>query len=151
MIHTILVIDDCTLDNAILRNILSNEYYNTISALNGRDALDLVESRNVDVILLDMSMPIMDGPGFLQEFKKTVYYKTIPIIIVTSTDKTGIIEETAKEYDIFDYILKPFDKIKNLESVNYLIFVNKIRSALRYRMAIKSLAELRNTDGTDGH
>ena len=96
-------------------------------------------------------MPIMDGPGFLQEFKKTVYYKTIPIIIVTSTDKTGIIEETAKEYDIFDYILKPFDKIKNLESVNYLIFVNKIRSALRYRMAIKSLAELRNTDGTDGH
>jgi len=70
MIDTVLVIDDNALDNAILRNYLYNEHVNIISALNGREALDMLEGRNIDVIVLDLSMPVMNGLEFLKEFKK---------------------------------------------------------------------------------
>ncbi len=132
MINTILVTDDNVLDNAIIRNYLYNERYNIISALNGREALDLIESRNIDLILLDMIMPVMGGYEFMQEFTKTPYYKEIPIIVTSSLDGSDNIEKIL-EYDIFDYIIKPLDHI------NRLILVNKIKSGLRYRNAILSL------------
>ena len=69
MINTVLVIDDNALDNAVLRNYLYNTRLNLISALNGREALDMLEGRNVDVIVLDLVMPVMDGLDFLKEFK----------------------------------------------------------------------------------
>lgn len=132
MINTILVTDDNVLDNAIIRNYLCTERYNIISALNGREALDLIESRNIDLILLDMIMPVMNGYEFMQEFTKTPYYKEIPIIVTSSLDGSDNIEKIL-EYDIFDYIIKPLDHI------NRLILVNKIKSGLRYRNAVLAL------------
>ena len=70
MINTVLIIDDNALDNAVLRNYLYNARLNLLSALNGREALDMLEGRNVDVIVLDLVMPVMDGLDFLKEFKK---------------------------------------------------------------------------------
>lgn len=145
MINTILVTDDNVLENAIIRNYLYKERYNIISALNGREALDLIESRNVDLILLDMVMPVMDGYGFMKEFSKTPYYKEIPIIITSSLDGSDNIEKIL-QYNIFDYIIKPLDHI------NRLILVNKIKTALHHRnvitdlnKAIKRVDKLSNT------
>ncbi|MCX7771779.1 MAG: response regulator [Clostridia bacterium] len=144
MINTILVTDDNALDNAILRNSLYHEHYNIISALNGREALDMIESRNVDLILLDMIMPVMDGIAFLNEFKKTSYYHTIPVIMTTSIDKAEIIEKVVTEFELFDYVIKPLDPI------NRLILVNKIKAAIRYRNAVKELQELKSKMKQDG-
>lgn len=72
MINTILVIDDNVFDNAIIKNYLYGERYSIVSALNGREALELIESRNIDLILLDIVMPIMDGYDFLKEFSKNI-------------------------------------------------------------------------------
>ncbi|MFZ5989213.1 MAG: response regulator [Bacillota bacterium] len=132
MINTILVTDDNVLDNAIIRNYLYNERYNLVSALNGREALELVESRNIDLILLDMVMPVMDGYEFLKEFSKTSFYKEIPVIVASSLDSTKNIEKVL-EFDIFDYIIKPLDHI------NRLILVNKIKTAIRYRNTLVDL------------
>ncbi|NLL05992.1 MAG: response regulator [Clostridiaceae bacterium] len=132
MISTILVTDDNVLDNALIKNYLFAERYNILSALNGREALDLIESRNIDLILLDMIMPVMNGYEFMREFTKTPYYKEIPIIITSSLDGSENIEKIL-QYEIFDYIIKPLDHI------NRLILVNKIKSALRYRNAVLSL------------
>lgn len=132
MINTILVTDDNVLDNAIIRNYLYKERYNIISALNGREALDLIESRSIDLILLDMIMPVMDGYEFMQVFSKTPYYKEIPVIVTTSLDSADNIKKVL-EYEIFDYIIKPFDNI------NKLIIVNKIKTALRYRNVVLEL------------
>jgi CheY-like chemotaxis protein len=132
MINTILVTDDNVLENAIIRNYLYNERYNIVSALNGREALELIESRNIDLILLDMVMPVMDGYEFMREFTKTPYYKQIPIIVTSSLDDTQNIEKIL-EYNIFDYIVKPLDHM------NRLILVNKIKTALRHRNLITEL------------
>ncbi|HOM03600.1 MAG TPA: response regulator [Acetivibrio sp.] len=132
MINTILVIDDNVFDNAIIKNYLYGERYSIVSAQNGREALELIESRNIDLILLDIVMPIMDGYDFLKEFSKTSYYKEIPVIVASSLDNTENMEKIL-EFDVFDYIIKP------LEQINKLIFLNKIKSALKYRNVLLEL------------
>lgn len=137
MINTILIADDNPLDNAFLKNALYHEHYNIISALNGREALEMIESRNIDLILLDIAMPVMDGLDFLREFYKTGYYRTIPVIMTTRMDKADIITDVIDEFEIFDYLIKPLD------GIHHAILVNKIRAALRYRKAMKLIAELK--------
>ena len=137
MISTILVTDDNVLDNAILRNYLYKERLNIISALNGREALDMVESRNVDIIILDLVMPVMDGYEFLEEFSKTPYYKEIPIIVASGIENDELVK--VFEYDIYDFVLKP------LNQTNKYVMINKIRKALQFR---KMLVELKK-QGTD--
>lgn len=139
MINTILVTDDNVLDNALLKKYLYDERYNLISAVNGAEALDLIESRNVDVIILDIIMPVLDGYEFLKLFSRTELYKEIPIIITSGIEDTKNIEEILNTYTIYDYIIKPLDHL------NRLILVNKIRAATRYR---KSLLELRQAQKT---
>ncbi|MCX7842761.1 MAG: response regulator [Clostridia bacterium] len=138
MIRTILVTDDNVLDNAILRNYLYNERVNIISALNGREALEMVESRNIDLIILDMVMPVLDGFEFLKEFSKTQFYHEVPIIVASSLDGTKEIEKVLS-YNVFDYIIKPLDHI------NRLILVNKIKSGLKYREACLELKKIKKT------
>lgn len=133
MISTILVTDDNVLDNAILRNYLYKERVNIVSALNGREALDMVESRNVDIIILDLVMPVMDGYKFLEEFSKTPYYKEIPIIVASGIENDEY--EKIFQYDIYDFVLKP------LTQMNKYVLLNKIRKALLFR---KMLIELKN-------
>ncbi len=131
MISTILVTDDNVLDNAILRNYLYKERVNIVSALNGREALDMVESRNVDIIILDMVMPVLDGQGFLEEFSKTTYYKEIPIIVASGIENDEL--EKIFQYDIYDFILKP------LNHTNKFVLINKIRKALQFRKMLQEL------------
>lgn len=132
MINTILVTDDNVLDNAILRDYLYKERYNLISALNGREALELVESRNIDLIILDLVMPVLDGFEFLKQFSKTELFKEIPIIVASSLDNTKDIEQILS-YNVYDYIIKPLDHI------NRLILVNKIKNAIALRSTLLEL------------
>jgi PleD family two-component response regulator len=134
MISTILVTDDNVLDNAILRNYLYNERDNLVSALNGREALEMVESRNIDLIILDLVMPVLDGFEFLKLFSNTELYKEIPIIVASSLDDVKYIEKILS-YHVFDYIIKPLDHM------NRLILVNKIKNALQYRKVVQELAK----------
>lgn len=145
MIDTVLVIDDNALDNAILRNYLYNEHVNIISALNGREALDMLEGRNIDVIVLDLSMPVMNGLEFLKEFKKTRYYSFIPVIVTTAQSSEETIRTVINGYDVFDYIIKPLDRI------NRLILVNRIKWAIRWRKTLKELYTLKRQKDGDGN
>ncbi|AEY66644.1 response regulator [Clostridium sp. BNL1100] len=131
MISTILVTDDNILDNAILRNYLYKERVNIVSVLNGREALDMVESRNVDVIILDLVMPVLDGFGFLEEFCKMSSYKEIPVIIASNIEMDQI--EKVLNYDIYDFIPKPINEI------NRMVVVNKVRKAIQFRKMISQL------------
>lgn len=133
MINTILVADDNALDNAILRNYLYPERYNIISALNGREALDFLEGRNVDLVLLDTEMPVMDGCEFMKLYSKTPYYGVIPVIVLTEPgqDRENEALSLFADYEIFDYISKP------LHQLNRGILYNKIRTAIKYRKAMR--------------
>ncbi|MCS6885203.1 MAG: response regulator [Acidobacteriota bacterium] len=103
----ILVVDDEQDLLDLMEIILGAEGYQVVKAVNGKDALEKVDSEKPDLILLDVMMPIMDGWQVLRTLKKNESLKHIPIVMVTAKigteDRMRGLQEGAA-----DYICKPF-------------------------------------------
>ena len=101
---TILVVDDELLIRKVIREYLESENYKVLEAENGLDALRALTSNKVDLIILDIMMPKMDGFTCLEEIRKT---KDTPVIMLSAMK-----EETDKlnsfNLGVDDYVTKPF-------------------------------------------
>lgn len=101
---TILVVDDEILIRKVIREYLESENYKVLEAENGLDALRVLTSNKVDLIILDIMMPKMDGFTCLEEIRKT---KDTPVIMLSAMK-----EETDKlnsfNLGVDDYVTKPF-------------------------------------------
>jgi adenylate cyclase len=107
----ILVVDDSrTLRRILIRELNSLGFQNIVEAADGLEALETVRSKQVDLMLLDMEMPELDGLGVLTELKSDDIYKSLPIIVISGADQ---FEKTIKciEIGAEDYLPKPFDPI----------------------------------------
>jgi response regulator RpfG family c-di-GMP phosphodiesterase len=114
--HTILVVDDTDTNVETLLELLEDKY-DTLATLSGEDALDIVQEEQVDLILLDIMMPNMDGFEVCRRLKNNQNTKDIPVIFITAkTDDTSI--EEAYELGGVDYITKPFRAIEVLSKIN---------------------------------
>jgi len=104
MKKTILVVDDTKLNIEILLELLENKY-NVIPALNGKKALNILSKMNIDLILLDIMMPEMDGYEVCKKVKERT--DDIPVIFITAKIDDDSIE---KAYDVggIDFVGKPF-------------------------------------------
>jgi len=102
---TILVVDDTEANIDMILAILKS--YDVIPATSGEDALSLLDEEKVDLILLDILMPEMDGFEVCQKLKDNPATKDIPVIFITAKEDEDSIE---KAYEIggVDYITKPF-------------------------------------------
>lgn len=100
----ILVVDDELLIRKVIREYLESENYKVLEAENGLDALRVLSSNKVNLIILDIMMPKMDGFACLEEIRKT---KDIPVIMLSAMK-----EETDKlnsfNLGVDDYVTKPF-------------------------------------------
>jgi DNA-binding response OmpR family regulator len=115
----ILVVDDNTVNLAVLEKELSNKY-TIIPVISGRRALKFMYTEKVDLILLDVQMPVMDGIQTLKAIRNQENGMTVPVIFLTaSKDKETVIE--GSKLGIMDYITKPFD-VKTLEKRIDLVF-----------------------------
>jgi len=114
----ILVVDDSKTDLLLIENMLTD--YNTITAENGREALEKInQNRNIDLIILDLKMPVMNGFEFLKELNKHRRYQKLRTIILTNLDE---IENEIKGLKLgaVDYIRKPI----NIESLRLRIDIH---------------------------
>lgn len=104
----ILVVEDNVINREILCKILEDTY-ETIQAENGKEALTLLEKHGeeIELILLDIIMPIMDGYTFLSIIKEDPLYSGIPVIIVTLNDSEED-EVKALSRGATDFIRKPY-------------------------------------------
>ena len=103
---TILIVDDTELNIEILMTLLG-EKYDLLGATNGEDALEMVEEEKIDLILLDIMMPDMDGYEVCSKLKANPKSAHIPVIFITAkTDEDSI--EKAYSIGGVDYITKPF-------------------------------------------
>lgn len=117
---TVLIVDDMTTNLMVLSDLLDDDYTVKISK-NGKKALEIANSDNeVDIILLDIMMPEMDGYEVCKELKSNLKTKKIPIIFVTAKDNEAD-EEYGLNLGAIDYITKPFNKaIVKLRLKNHL-------------------------------
>ncbi|MCB0283792.1 MAG: sigma-54-dependent Fis family transcriptional regulator [Calditrichaeota bacterium] len=109
--HNILVVDDEEFIRANIKNILLDENYNLFLSASGNDALEVVKKENVDLALLDLNLPDMNGIEILKNLKK-IDPELLVIIITGYASVESAVE--ALKLGAYDYIKKPFkaDAIK---------------------------------------
>lgn len=114
----ILVVDDNTVNLATIERDLK-EQYEVVPMISGQRAIKYLYTENVDLILLDVEMPMKDGIQTLQEIRTLENGVTLPVIFLTANkDRRTVIE--GSKLGIMDYITKPFesdDLINRIERV----------------------------------
>jgi CheY-like chemotaxis protein len=105
----ILIVDDEPFNVDLLEQQLEELGYETVSAANGREALDKVASEAPDLILLDVMMPVMDGFTVCRMLKENEETRLIPIVIMTAL---GAVEDRVRgiEAGADDFLTKPVDE-----------------------------------------
>ncbi|HET7369508.1 MAG TPA: response regulator [Gammaproteobacteria bacterium] len=99
----VLIVDD---DRAILEGLsmLLEENHETLTALDGEEALRILDREQIDIVILDMLMPVLDGAGVLREMSERG--SSIPVIVISAhTD----LQDRAQSLGAADAIAKPFD------------------------------------------
>ena len=127
MFH-ILVADDDKHTRMLLRAVLESENYTVSTAENGEQALELLDREHIDLVILDVMMPEMDGYEFTRIVRQTD--STLPILMVTAKhlpedEKKGFLVGTD------DYITKPIDEEKLLLRIKALLRRARIVSEQR--------------------
>jgi signal transduction histidine kinase len=105
----LLIVDDQPVNADLLTIMLRNRGYETITAYSGEDALKAVATTPVDLILLDVSMPIMDGYEVCRILKADERFRDIPVIFVSAISDVRVKVEGFQVGGI-DYITKPFQR-----------------------------------------
>lgn len=131
MAATILIVDDARLNRELFKLSLVRAGYRVLEAENGRQAVEIMESRPVDLVLLDLIMPVMDGFEFLHWRNSNPAYTAIPVIVHSALDDFQSIER-ALSLDSYDYFTKPLTehdikvvlplKVKNAVNAKRLYF-----------------------------
>jgi two-component system chemotaxis response regulator CheY len=110
----VLVVDDFATMRKIVKNVLKQiNIENVVEAENGKHALNVLKSEDVDLIISDWMMPEMTGIEFLKACKDDDEKKKIPFIMVTAEGQKESVMEAIKS-GVDNYIVKPFtpDKLK---------------------------------------
>lgn len=126
----ILVVDDDPHIRKLLQVILSEEGFTILEAQDGKDALSLLDSEKVDLIILDIMMPNMDGWDLCENIR-TYYSDSLPILMLTAKGETA---QKVKGFNLGadDYLVKPFHpaeliaRIKALLKRYQIIISNKV-------------------------
>lgn len=134
----ILVVDDAPESLDILVSLL--EDYDVRDVTDGKTALEIVESETIDLILLDIQMPEMNGYEVCQKLKENPISKDIPLIFITAEDDDNAIE---KAYKIGgrDYITKPFRPLE---------LIARVEAQLALRELVNKLTEFAYYDPLTG-
>jgi two-component system chemotaxis response regulator CheY len=104
---TILVVEDSPSVRAMLADMLENEGYKVMEAVDGYEALKMVEYLKFDLIITDLSMPVMDGIEFIRLAKKQPLCRFVPIVVLSSEEDSRKVDE-AKSAGASTYLSKPF-------------------------------------------
>ena len=125
----ILVVEDDKNTRKLLTTILSNHGYNTIEAKNGEEALEMLEHNHVDLMVLDVMMPKMDGFTLTETLREAG--SQLPILILSAKQNVVDIKQGFL-VGIDDYLTKPFDfdvlllRIKALLRRSKIVTENKL-------------------------
>jgi two-component system chemotaxis response regulator CheY len=116
----ILIVDDTESIRELVGLTLETAGYTVFKGFDGRDALQLLDGREIHLIITDLNMPNMDGIEYLKEVRKKENYSTIPVLVLT-TESQQQKKEEAKAAGATGWILKPFVPEKLLETVKKVI------------------------------
>lgn len=142
----ILAVDDEDRNLRLMEAILAPLNYQVEFSRNGKEALDMVGQKSVDLILMDIMMPVMDGFAATRQLKSHEETRIIPIVMVTALQET---EDRVKalEAGADDFLTKPVDKVEVRARVSSLLKVKAYNDHMRnYQKELESEVEKRTRE-----
>lgn len=142
--HRMLLVDDVDMNMDILETIFE-EHFQILKAHNGVEALEILNKEKVDIVILDIVMPVMDGFETLDRIKSDKRLADIPVVV--STAEGGENEERALIDGADDFIVKPYNPVvvyKRVENilVKHVLEQQKLKDALmESKEEFRSLAD----------
>ena len=117
---SILIVENVVSNRILIVRVLSTRGYRCVSASNGREALNILDHEQVDLILTDLSMPVLDGYRTTQLIRARPALANVPFVAVTAyalNDES----EAAMHIGCTEYLTKPFKPRQLLEVVDRLL------------------------------
>ncbi|MBX9591069.1 MAG: PleD family two-component system response regulator [Hyphomonadaceae bacterium] len=134
MTARVLVVDDILANVKLLEARLSAEYFEVLTAHNGREALQVLGAERIDVVLLDVMMPGMDGFEVCRRIKADPRTMHLPVVMITALDQpTDKIQGLRVGAD--DFLAKPVDDIGLITRVRNLARLKALNDEMLLRMA----------------
>jgi len=125
----ILVVEDDAVHRTVVDNILSEEGFSVITAVNGQAGIDMVQKEMPDLVITDIRMPVKDGYAVCRELRDNPLTKFIPVVILTANHAQEDLVY-GFEQGAFDYILKPFENQELMARVNAAVKFKELRDEL---------------------
>ena len=132
----ILIVDDETLIRNVIKEYSKSEGYNIFEASDGLEAIEMVKNNNIDLVVLDVMMPNLDGFSACKEIKKI---KTIPVIIL-SARKEEYDKLVGFDLGIDDYITKPFSPKELMARIKAVSKRNVVTDEFSYKTLVINYA-----------
>ncbi|MDB5350024.1 MAG: diguanylate cyclase protein [Planctomycetota bacterium] len=136
----ILVIDESRVSRSLVREHLQEESVVIVEAENGRDGMALASRERLDLILMDLSMPIGDGFETIRQLKDDPRTRAIPVIFL-SAESASAAKAKGLDLGAVDFISRPFDPVE---------LKARVRAALRTKSLQDALEEQAHLDGLTG-
>ena len=141
----ILCVDDDPLNLSLLDAMLTPRGYEVVTATSGPEALEKVSSEQIDICLLDVMMPGMDGFEICRRIKSDDDYSTVPVILITAlSDRENRIRGI--EAGAEDFISKPFDAVEVLARIEMLLHVKSLNDQLKHVTSVAEKANLAKSE-----
>ncbi|MGN6486407.1 MAG: PleD family two-component system response regulator [Devosia sp.] len=132
MTARVLIVDDIPTNVRLLEARLSAEYYDVLTAASGPEALEICATDDVDIVLLDVMMPGMDGFEVCSRLKADQKTSHIPVLMVTALDQPS---DRVHGLDVGadDFLTKPVDDVQMMARVKSLVRLKALTDELRAR------------------
>jgi two-component system response regulator MprA len=102
----ILIVDDDVAVRSVVSHALAEDGYQVDTAGNGRQALAAFREHRPDALVLDLEMPVMDGPTLMRTLRERTKWGRVPLVVVSGTDRAA---EAAPRLGAQAYLQKPFE------------------------------------------
>lgn len=119
---TILVVDDDEMNLKMARFLLEQKGYIVVTAVSGMECLTILRSKSVDLILLDIEMPVMNGIKTLEHIREEKKFMKIPVMFLTADASEDTVMKAGR-IGVAGYVKKPYMPQDFLERVEKIINV----------------------------
>lgn len=148
MTARVLIVDDIPTNVKLLEARLLAEYFDVVTASSGQQAIDICRSQDIDIVLLDVMMPEMDGFTCCQILKSDANTSHIPIVMITALDQPSD-RVRGLESGADDFLTKPVDDVQLLARVKSLVRLKGLSDELRARSRTSHQIALEDAVGTE--
>lgn len=132
MTARVLIVDDIPTNVRLLEARLTAEYFEVLTATSGQQALEICETNEVDIVLLDVMMPVMDGFEVCRRLKSNPKTHHVPVLMITALDQPSD-RVKGLEAGADDFLTKPVDDTQLMARVKSLSRLKSLTDELRAR------------------